>query len=304
MLLRLFFLLWLCLLPVPGSSPAPGLGDAAPLPSPTLTWNYTAAQPDTFVIRRSLDGGVTWQDVATLPGAQGAGLTWKDTTLVVGPVPVVAHYAVYAVKQGLPGEVGVYSEPSNRAIATLGGLPRLPAARVTVVGADSEETTAGPGAARLAGDGLPATLWHTKFSGTGPPAPLPHWITLDLGTAMMVDGLAYLPRQDASRNGMIAQYEVLVSPDNQTWSAPVAQGVWQWGQARLEQYVRWAVVEARYVRLKALKEIAGGPWTSAAEIGLYAAAPAEIPGGTGVNLGTCVLTATGAKSSVITCSQP
>lgn len=286
MVLRRLCVLWLCLLPC--------LGAAEPLVPPTLKWDYTAAAPDSFVIRRSLDGGVTWQEVATLPGTQGTGLTWQDTTLVAGAVPLVAHYAVAAVKHGES------SDPSNRAITTRGGHPRVPTARVKIVAADSEETTAAQNQARLAGDGLPASLWHTQYSGTA--APLPHWIVLDLGAITSVDGLAYLPRQAGGKNGTIREYDVAVSPDNTTWSAPVAAGTWLWGTAPLEQYVRWAPVEARYVRLRALKEVSGGPWTSAAEIGLYAGA--GTPGPAGVALGSCVLTTTGDKGSVITCTQP
>ena len=156
------------------AQPASPARSSAPVPAcrATLTWTYAPAAPEQFVVRRSLDGG-TWQDVAVLPGASGTGLTWQDTTLPAPAEPVVAQYVVYAVT------AGAWSETSNRAIATLGGLPRRPVETVTVVRADSSETQAGKHQARLAGDGAPATMWHTKWSGT--PAPLPHWIVLDLG---------------------------------------------------------------------------------------------------------------------------
>ena len=118
---------------------------------------------------------------------------------------------------------------------------------------------------------------------------------------MSVDGLAYLPRQDASRNGLIGEYDVAVSADNKTWSAPVAKGTWTWGPLPLEQYVRWPAVKARYVKLTARTEVSGGPWTSAAELGVYAGAP---PPAAGVALGACVMTRPEEKVTVITCTLP
>ena len=264
---------------------------SAPVSLPTLTWTYAPAAPEQFVVRRSIDGG-TWQDVAVLLGASGTGLTWQDTTLSAPAEPVVAQYVVYAVT------AGAWSETSNRAIATLGGLPRRPVETVTVVRADSSETQAGKHQARLAGDGAPATMWHTKWSGT--PAPLPHWIVLDLGAAVAVDGLAYLPRQDGSAQGRIGQYEIAVSQDNAAWSEPVAVGTWLWYEKPLEQYVRWPAVAARYVRLKSLTEASGGPWSAAAEVGLYAALPVPAP----IALGACVLEQPSATTTRITCQQP
>ena len=261
-------------------------------PPPTLTWSYPHAAPEWFVVRRILNGGPA-QDVAILPGTSGEEITWEDTTLPASPTPVVAHYGVYAVQ----GEK--WSEMSNRAIATFGGKPRLPHNRFTVVRADSSETQAEKHQAKLAGDGDPATFWHTRWSGAKP-APLPHWITLDLGAVLPVDGLAYLPRQDGSAQGRIAGYEVTVSQDNVAWSEPVATGVWVWRELALEQYVRWPEVEARYVRLTATSEASGGPWSAAAEIGLYAGR-AELES---VSLGECVVSRPEEKVTVLTCRQP
>ena len=271
-----------------------GYGPAAAAPAvivatPTLTWTYDASAPERFVIRRSLDGGTTWHEVGEVAGTSGSDLTWQDTTLPPSTVPFVVQYAVFAV-------VGTsWSETSNRAIGTYGGAPRRPSASVSVVRADSAATQ---NPAALAGDGLPATFWHTKHSTSA--TPLPHWIVLDLGAVVPVDGLAYLPRQDTSRNGTIAQYTINVSRDNKTWSDPVAAGVWIWGPLQIEQYVRWPAVEARYVKLTARKEISGGAWTSAAEIALYA----ESPAAAGVALGTCVMVQQDAKTTITTCVKP
>ena len=49
-------------------------------------------------------------------------------------------------------------------------------------------------------DGNPGTMWHTQFSDANP-AP-PHEITVDLGAAYPIKGIAYLPRTGGS-NGTI-----------------------------------------------------------------------------------------------------
>ena len=83
---------------------------------PTLTWNYTPAAPERFVVRRSLMGNL--QDVAILPGASGTGLTWEDTTLPVSTGPMQARYTVYSVVG--TGAQSVWSEASNVAVTTVG----------------------------------------------------------------------------------------------------------------------------------------------------------------------------------------
>ena len=270
-----------------------------PVDTAELTWNYDAVAPEQFVVRRRLGQGA-WQDVATLPGARGTQITWTDTLLSVPAArkraaPVVVEYVVHAVQGGLR------SKASNAVVTTVGGAPRLPSTQVKVVGADSAHTLAPAHPAALAGDGLPTTFWHTNWDGT--PTPLPHWIVLDLGAVLPVDGLAYLPRQDGPSNGRIGKYAVAVSQNGSTWTAPVASGTWTWGTQAMEQYARWPAVSARYVRLTALSEAGGGPWTSAAEIGVYAGAAGTqtVPP---VALGTCSLTRPTAKQAVITCTQP
>ena len=84
---------------------------------PILTWDYTPAAPERFVVRRSIEGG-TWQDVAVLPGASGTGLAWDDTTLPVSTEPMTVKYTVYGVVGR--AESSVWSEASNVAVTTVG----------------------------------------------------------------------------------------------------------------------------------------------------------------------------------------
>jgi hypothetical protein len=111
-------------------------------------------------------------------------------------------------------------------------------------------------------DGDPATMWHTdfQFRETKPP----HQITVDLGASYEIAGFAYLPRPGGG-NGTIGQYECSVSDDKKSFDPPVAAGKFEHGDA--ENVVAFpAKAKGRYLRLTALDEVAGRPWTSIAEL--------------------------------------
>lgn len=146
-----------------------------------------------------------------------------------------------------------------------GPYPLRPVGTVRVQAVDSEELVGENGAARNALDGLMTTKWHTQWKLT--PAPLPHTLTLDLGAVLSVDGLAYQPRLDGSLNGTITGYRVEVSQDLTAWT-PATSGTWAPDAAT--KVTRFAATPARYVRLVALASANGGPWTAAAEVGVYA----------------------------------
>ncbi len=112
-------------------------------------------------------------------------------------------------------------------------------------------------------DGDPTTFWHTKWSrGT---TKHPHEIVLDFGKKLTISALRYLPRQ-GTPNGRIKDYEIYVSDDAKNWAEPVCKG-------RFKNSSNWQTadfgkkVTARYLKLKALSEIRGNPWTSIAELG-------------------------------------
>src|SRR5262249_39420236 len=150
----------------------------------------------------------------------------------------------------------------------------IPQQQFRIVSVDSQELVGENGAATNAIDGNPATYWHTEwFQQT---TPLPHTLVLDLGGQYQVDGWRYLPRQDGGANGTIAGYEFYVSPDGTTWGTPVAAGTLAADTS--EKTVRFPATTGRYVRLIALSEINGNPWTSAAELNVFGnAAPSPTP---------------------------
>src|SRR4030095_15540544 len=130
---------------------------------------------------------------------------------------------------------------------------------------DSQELIGENDAVTNAIDSNPATFWHTEWSQQT--APLPHTLVLDLGGQYQVDGFRYLPRQDSNSNGTIAGYQFYVSPDGTTWGTAVATGTLAANTS--EKTVRFTAKPGRYVRLVAVSEINGQPWTSAAELNVF-----------------------------------
>jgi len=109
-------------------------------------------------------------------------------------------------------------------------------------------------------DGNPQTMWHTRF-GDGETRH-PHDIVVDLGADYEISGIACLPRPGAG-NGTIKDYEVYVSTSAKKFGKPVAKGTLP--KTAAETVINFpAVVKGRYVRVVALSEIAGRPWTSIA----------------------------------------
>nr|MDT0662359.1 PQQ-dependent sugar dehydrogenase [Micromonospora sp. DSM 115978] len=177
------------------------------------------------------------------------------------------------------GQSHVITAPTTAAsyVAHYTGTPstvRLPPTALAVTGVDSEETAGENGRGTNAVDGNPATIWHTQWQAADPVHP--HWIVLDLGADHDVNRLYYLPRQNMP-NGRITGFEVHVSSDGATWGSPVASGTFPASTA--EQNVLIPATTARYVRLTALGEVNGNPWTSVAELGV-GAEPGSGPGTT------------------------
>lgn len=144
-----------------------------------------------------------------------------------------------------------------------GPYPRLAVGAVQVQGSDSQEIVGEDGHATNAADGQVATIWHTQWQTAQPP--LPHLLTLDLGTVLWVDGLAYLPRQTGA-NGVITSYRLESSSDLTTW-IPFATGTWALDAT--EKTIRFPAIKGRYIRLVALASN-GTPYASAAEVGIFA----------------------------------
>lgn len=141
---------------------------------------------------------------------------------------------------------------------------------LSLLSTDSEELVGEDGAAINAFDSDPSTYWHTDWASDAPSHP--HNLDIYLGGQYSVDGFLMTPRQDGGSNGNIAGYEFYVSLDGVNWGAPVASGTFV-NDATVKQ-VNFAAVEAQFVRLRALSEVNGNPWTVVAELQVIASAGA------------------------------
>ena len=192
---------------------------------------------------------------------------------VVAPVPLATGAGWWAVRASNANGVGPWSAAVDLAVtppapvaspATTGPLPVVPRDKVTLHYVDSQETAGEDGWGRNAIDGNAATFWHTQWDAAI--APMPHELQLRLTAPHLVGGVRILPRQDGSRNGRIARYEIYVSNDGGTWGAPVASG--SLANVATEQHITFAPVGGQYVRVRVLSEVAGRAFASAAEVTL------------------------------------
>jgi hypothetical protein len=195
----------------------------------------------------------------------------------------------------------------------ISSAPPIPHSGWRVLYVDSQETSCINEAATNAFDGNPATMWHTQFCNSAPATP--HEIQIDLGASYTISGFQYLPRQDQYFNGNIRNYEFYVSSDGVNWGTPVSTGTLIASTSdKAQKQVTFTGVTGRYVRLRALTEVNGGPWTSAAEINVLGSAvvtsgpqvasvslsPASIAGGGTTSTATVTLTSAPSSNATVT----
>ncbi len=132
------------------------------------------------------------------------------------------------------------------------------------VSVDSAETAGENGAGANAVDGNPETFWHTQWQDATPECP--HEIIIELVPTTTIKGFTYLPRQDDNEHGFIKGYEFFTNDDGKDFGAAAAKGEFD-GMKELNS-VTFAPKTCRFIKLKALSEISGEAWSSAAEIGV------------------------------------
>ena len=137
----------------------------------------------------------------------------------------------------------------------------VPKTNWKLVFADSQETQCENGAAVNGFDANTITKWHTQYCPST--SPLPHEVQIDMGTGYLTNGFRYLPRQDGGTHGRIGQYEFYATNNLSNWGTPLATGTF--ANDATEKEVLFASNTYRYIRLRALTEANGGPWTSMAE---------------------------------------
>jgi hypothetical protein len=182
---------------------------------------------------------------------------------VEDPGPVVFNLpGTYAVTFTVTDALGLPDPtPATRVVIVTGNLSVISHTGWTLKYVDSQETVAEDGAALNGFDGNVNTKWITKYYGSSPG--YPHEVQINLGLAYDLAGFRYLPRQDHI-NGRIARYEFYVSMDGSNWGTAVAAGTF--ANTPAEKEVCFASKRGQFIRLKALSEVNGNPWTSMAEI--------------------------------------
>lgn len=110
----------------------------------------------------------------------------------------------------------------------------------------------------------PRTHWHTQFQPE--PKEHPHELVIDLGRPHAIRGFRYLARQDGGWNGAIAKCEFSVSNTADQFGETAVTTTFK--KTKLPQEAKCPPVSGRYVRLRILSEVNGGPWASIAELGV------------------------------------
>lgn len=120
--------------------------------------------------------------------------------------------------------------------------------------------------AACAFDGDPSTIWHTQWRDEL--AEHPHELVIDFGASRTVRGLALLARQDEGWNGTPSEIELTFGDDaDDLVAAPVRT---TFGKVKTAQVREFAAQTGRYVRIRVLSEVGGGPWAAIAELGFLA----------------------------------
>jgi len=106
---------------------------------------------------------------------------------------------------------------------------------------------------------------------------MPHQISINLGASYNLTAFQYLPRQDGSACGWIKDYAFYVSSDGVNWGTAAATGTFNYGNLSTNcpgpgasvpsaLQIAFPQTTGQYIRLVALDELHGNPYTSMAEL--------------------------------------
>ena len=155
------------------------------------------------------------------------------------------------------------ARPQPRLSAKMKRLPKkgLLASSGWKLASFSSESTTNNRKAVFAIDGKPQTHWHTRWTSKHP-----HELVIDLGAQRTVRGLRYLARQDGSFNGGFKDFDFTIGDTPGQFGEPTLKGAFK--KTKEPQEAACKATKGRYVRIRALSEVGGGPWASASEIGI------------------------------------
>jgi alpha-L-fucosidase len=110
-------------------------------------------------------------------------------------------------------------------------------------------------------DGDPSTAWHQSKD-----KKIPVDLVIDLGKEEMLAGFRYLPDQNVWNPGIISHYEFYISNDNAEWKLADAGEFSNIKNNPLWQAKSFSPVKARYIKLRALRNIDGNDEIGYAEV--------------------------------------
>ncbi len=248
------------------SLPDDGSGSAFPFDENGLSYSGIIQPGDSIIFRFEAVIG----DLAVSKFIRNVAYIDNGQQLLLPEVSFPAQLPTGAILTGIPVDSSVVCDAVPGA-PTIGSdiyptnnceeMDTIPRASWSVQYVSSEETIGEDGAATNIFDGDPNTIWHTQYSGSTPTHP--HEIQIDLGATYNIAGFRYLPRQSGI-NGMIGAFEFYVSDDGVSWGTAVLTG--DWSASTTEEEEIFNIIRGRYVRLVAISELNGNPWTAVAEL--------------------------------------
>jgi hypothetical protein len=189
------------------------------------------------------------------------------------PVNQIIPAVVVQAQDGSGNLTSSFSGNVTMALVTSSGV--VPFGQTSLVSVDTANASY-PGV--QARDGNTQTFWHTPYTPNDPSdTPPPHTLIVNLGASYPVNGIRYLPRQDGNQNATIAQYDIAVSTDGNAWGTSVATGTFSTTDTS-EKTVTFSPKTGQYVRLIAVSNVFGNPWTAVAELTTLYQAAGTCPG--------------------------
>jgi alpha-L-fucosidase len=110
-------------------------------------------------------------------------------------------------------------------------------------------------------DGDPSTAWHQSKD-----KKMPVDLVIDLGKQETLSGFRYLPDQNIWNPGIISNYEFYISNDNAEWKLADSGEFSNIKNNPLWQVKSFSPVKARYIKLRALRNIDGNDEIGYAEV--------------------------------------
>lgn len=212
-------------------------------------------------------------ELGDLPAGEGAEAALTLFDVAGSGAGTVAFEVVDAA-----GTVIASATQTLRGVCATGTVQPSAIADVSSEQATGEPAPNGPAAAAIDGD--PGTYWHSQWSPSEEQHP--HSIVVDLGETQEVCGLVYTPRSGGggtgAANGLIGEYEVYGSNEQSTidadWGEPLSAGSFDGSTST--QVAPFEAASVRYLKLVALTEAGGNPWTTVAELAAAGPVPAPV----------------------------